>query len=159
MPMYTGHSQMTYQHPDYFMTMKDYGNQPFVVDINKASKQNQTFRTVLWTGEHLQVTVMSIAPGEDVGLEVHPETDQFLRIEEGEGLVQMGVTEHQVDFETRVRDDSAIFVPAGIWHNLTNIGHSPIKLYSIYAPAEHPFGTVHQTKADELAAETDIKSS
>ena len=139
-----------YPNPNHFMTIQDYGNQPFVVNINEASKLNQTFRTVLWTGEHLQVTVMSIAPGGDVGLEVHPETDQFLRIEGGEGLVQMGSSEHQVDFEAQVGDDSAIFVPAGTWHNLTNTGPSPIKLYSIYAPPEHPFGTVHQTQADEM---------
>lgn len=151
--MYIGNNQVPYQQPDHYMMMKDYGNQPFVVDINKASKQNQTFRTVLWTGENLQVTVMSIAPGEDVGLEVHPETDQFLRIEEGQGLVKMGPTKHQLDFEMPVMDDSAIFVPAGTWHNLTNTGHGPIKLYSIYAPPEHPFGTVHQTKADDLADE------
>jgi len=140
----------TNPNPNHFMPMQDYGNQPFVVNINEASQQNETFRTVLWTGEHLQVTVMSIPPGGDVGLEVHPETDQFLRIEGGEGLVQMGSSEQQVDFEARVVDDSAIFVPAGTWHNLTNTGPSPIKLYSIYAPPEHPFGTVHQTQADEM---------
>ncbi|SFE74066.1 cupin domain-containing protein [Alteribacillus iranensis] len=132
---------------------KDEGGQPYVVNIEDASKQNNTFRTAIWTGEHLQVTLMSIDVGDDIGLEVHPNVDQFLRIEEGTGLVQMGDSEDQLDFRRRVSDDNAIMVPAGKWHNLTNTGDKPIKLYTIYAPPEHPFGTVHQTKADALAAE------
>ena len=130
---------------------KDYGQQPFVVNINKASKQNNTFRTALWTGSHLQVTLMSINVGEDIGLEIHPTTDQFLRIEEGQGIVQMGKAKSNLNFERTVHDDDAIMVPAGTWHNVINTGNRPLKLYSIYAPPEHPFGTVHQTKADAMA--------
>ena len=73
--------------------LKDYGNEPFVVNIEEAAEQNNTFRTALWTGRHLQVTLMSINVGEDIGLEIHPTVDQFLRIEEGQGLVQMGNTQ------------------------------------------------------------------
>lgn len=131
--------------------LKDYGNKPFVVNIDKAAKQNHTFRTALWTGDHLQVTVMSIDVGDDIGLEVHPTVDQFLRIEEGQGLVQMGDRKDRLDFEARVYDDYAIMVPAGTWHNLTNTGDKPLKLYTIYAPPEHPFGTVHKTKTDAMA--------
>jgi mannose-6-phosphate isomerase-like protein (cupin superfamily) len=133
--------------------MKDYGKQPFVVNINEATKQNSTFRTALWTGNHLQVTLMSINVGEDIGLEVHPDVDQFLRIEEGQGIVQMGETKDNLTFQARVSDDFAIMVPAGKWHNLTNTGNMPLKLYTIYAPPEHPFGTVHGTKAEAMAAE------
>ncbi|WP_234402384.1 cupin domain-containing protein [Oceanobacillus damuensis] len=133
--------------------LKDYGSQPFIVDIEEATKQNNTFRTALWTGSHLQVTVMSINAGEDIGLEVHPSVDQFLRIEQGEGLVQMGNREDDLDFQVNVYDDYAIMVPAGKWHNLTNTGNKPLKLYTIYAPPEHPFGTVHRTKAEAMAAE------
>ncbi|MFB4165751.1 cupin domain-containing protein [Alteribacillus sp. JSM 102045] len=133
--------------------LKDYGTEPFVVNIEEATKQNNTFRTALWTGNHLQVTLMSIDVGEDIGLEIHPNVDQFLRIEEGQGTVQMGDREDQLDFEEDVYDDYAIMVPAGKWHNITNTGDKPIKLYSIYAPPEHPFGTVHETKADAMAAE------
>ncbi|RSL34089.1 cupin domain-containing protein [Salibacterium salarium] len=133
--------------------IKDYGAEPFVVNIEEATKQNDTFRTALWTGENLQVTLMSIGVGEDIGLEVHPTVDQFLRIEQGQGLVQMGDSEDQLDFEENVSDDYAIMVPAGKWHNLTNTGRKPLKLYTIYAPPEHPFGTVHETKADAMAAE------
>lgn len=141
-------NEMTRQIP-----IKDYGGQPFVVDIEDVTEDNKTFRTALWTGKHLQVTLMSLNIGEDIGLEVHQDTDQFLRIEEGNGLVQMGDSRESLTFERRVDDDDAVFVPAGKWHNITNTGRKPLKLYSIYAPPEHPFGTVHQTKAEAQAAE------
>ncbi|MFL0361578.1 cupin domain-containing protein [Pseudobacillus sp. 179-B 2D1 NHS] len=133
--------------------LKDYGTQPFVVNIDKATNQNNTFRTALWTGKNLQVTLMSIGVGKDIGLEVHPTVDQFLRIEEGQGMVQAGNTKDNLYFEERVHEDYAIMIPAGTWHNVINTGNKPMKLYSIYAPPEHPFGTVHKTKADALAAE------
>ena len=125
----------------------DHGPWPFVVDIQKATMHNDTYRTALWTGQHLQLTVMSIPPGGDIGLEVHPDTDQFLRIEAGQGLVQMGRTQEQLYLHQPVFEDSAIFVPAGTWHNVTNTGREPLKLYSIYAPPHHRHGAVHATKA------------
>lgn len=131
----------------------DYGTKPFVVNINKATKQNNTFRTALWTGKHLQVTLMSLNVGEDIGLEIHPNVDQFLRIEQGQGFVQMGKSKNNLNYKRNVYDDSAIIIPAGTWHNLTNTGNSPLKLYSIYAPPNHPFGTVHATKEEALAEE------
>ncbi|ADU28867.1 cupin domain-containing protein [Evansella cellulosilytica] len=131
----------------------DYGSNPFVVDMETVTKNNQNFRTALWTGKHLQLTLMSIDVGEDIGLEVHPHLDQFLRIEEGQGLVQMGDRKEYLNFQQQAYKDYAIFVPAGKWHNLINTGHQPLKLYSIYAPPEHPFGTVHETKAIAMAAE------
>jgi len=133
--------------------LTDYGRQPYVVNINEATKQNNTFRTTLWTGDHLQVAVMSINVGEDIGLEVHPTVDQFLRIEQGQGVVQMGDTKDNLNFMQRVYDDYAIIVPAGKWHNVTNTGNLPLKLYTIYAPPQHSFGTVHRTKAEAMAAE------
>ena len=135
------------------IVLKDYGKNPFVVNIDEATKQNTTFRTALWTGEHLQVTLMSINVGEDIGLEVHPNVDQFLSIKDGQGLVQIGDTKDHLSFSQRVQDGFAIMIPAGKWHNLTNTGNKPLKLYTIYAPPEHPFGTVHKTKADAMAAE------
>lgn len=133
--------------------LTDYGAEPFVVNIEEFTKQNNTFRTALWTGSHLQVTLMSINVGEDIGLEIHPTLDQFLRIEQGQGLVQMGDSKERLDFEEKVYDDYAIVIPAGKWHNLTNTGNHPLKLYSIYAPPQHPYGTVHETKAIAMAAE------
>ncbi|WP_445478756.1 cupin domain-containing protein [Lysinibacillus irui] len=131
----------------------DYGPEPFIVDIEEATKQNQNYRTALWTGKNLQVTVMSLHIGEDIGLEVHPHVDQFICIEEGHGVVQMGSTKDYLNDQRHVSEDTAIMVPAGTWHNITNTGNKPLKLYSIYAPPNHPFGTVHITKSDAMAAE------
>ncbi|MCL2575330.1 MAG: cupin domain-containing protein [Defluviitaleaceae bacterium] len=124
----------------------DFGGRPFVIDIAKATLHNDTYRTVLWTGPHLQLTVMSILPGDDIGLEVHPHVDQFLRIEGGNGVCQMGDSHDNLYFEQPVFDDTAVFVPAGTWHNITNTGNVPLRLYTIYAPPNHKAGAVHQTK-------------
>jgi len=124
----------------------DYGPEPFLIDIEKASKENKNYRRTLWTGKNLQVTLMSIDVGESIGLEVHPNNDQFIRIEEGQGLVQMGDQKARLDYEQSVYDEYAIMIPAGKWHNVTNTGRKPLKLYAIYAPPEHPRGTVHETK-------------
>jgi len=144
---YDGQHRNTLRQPYPTNRVTDFGPNPFVVDINKATLHNDTYRTALWTGNHLQLTLMSIPVGEDIGLEVHPDTDQFLRIEEGQGLVQMGSSKEYLYFHQPAYEDSAIFVPAGMWHNVTNTGNKPLKLYSIYAPPHHPHGTVHQTKA------------
>ena len=132
---------------------QDQGPHPYVLDIEQATLGNATYRTAAWTGSYLQLTVMSIEPGGEVGLEVHEDHDQFLRIESGRGRVQMGPAKDRLDLDREVGDDWAILVPAGSWHNLTNIGDDPLKLYSLYAPREHPHGTVHRTKAEADAAE------
>jgi mannose-6-phosphate isomerase-like protein (cupin superfamily) len=132
--------------------LKDFGGKPFVVNIERAAKQNQNYRTVIWTGKHLQVVLMSIEAGGDIGLEVHPDVDQFIRIEQGRGLVMMGDRRDRLDFQREVSDDDAIMIPAGTWHNVINTGRTPIKLYTLYAPPEHPFGTVQRTKAEAMAA-------
>lgn len=133
--------------------LADYGPNPFVVDIEKATNQNENYRTALWTGEYIQLTLMSIQVGEDIGLEVHMDHDQFIRVESGKGLVKMGDSKNQLDFQKEVEDDYVILIPAGKWHNLVNTGNAPLKLYSLYAPPEHPHGTVHKTKADSEAGE------
>lgn len=132
--------------------MKDRGPYPYVVNIENATIGNEAFRTTIWTGKHLQLTVMSIKPGDDVGLETHDDHDQFLRVEQGTALVKMGSTNELLDFTQEARHDDAIFVPAGTWHNITNIGDDDLRLYSIYSPPEHAHGTVHQTKADDPEA-------
>lgn len=129
--------------------LKDYGPQPYVVNINEATKQNNNFRTALWTGNHLQVTLMSIKVGDDIGLEIHPNVDQFIRIEQGQGIVRMGKNKNKLDFQARVSDDFAIMIPAGTWHNVTNTGNIPLKVYSIYAPPQHPRGVVNVIKPRE----------
>jgi len=124
----------------------DFGPYPYATNIDQATTHNNTYRTALWTGQHLQVTLMSINPGDDIGLEVHPDTDQFLRLEEGSGIVQMGNARDNLYYRQQIFKDWAVMVPAGTWHNITNTGHVPMKLYSIYAPPHHPWGTVHATK-------------
>jgi mannose-6-phosphate isomerase-like protein (cupin superfamily) len=131
----------------------DFGANPFVVNLDKAVSNNNTFRTALWTGNHLQLTLMCIPAGEDIGVEMHPDVDQFLRIEEGEALVQTGSSEDNLNARQPAYDGYAIFIPAGTWHNIVNMGSEPLKLYSIYAPPNHPHGTVHLTKAEAEAAE------
>ncbi len=133
--------------------LKDYGPRPFVVNIEEATVQNGDFRTALWTGKHLQMTLMSIPVGGEIGLEVHDELDQFLRLEQGRGRVQMGAAADALEFEQVIDDDWVVLVPAGKWHNITNVGDTPLKIYSIYTPPEHPHGTVHATKADSDADE------
>ena len=125
----------------------------WVGDIEHRTLENETFRTVLFTGEHAQLTVMRLAPGEDIGRERHPDRDQFLRIEEGQARVELGASEDAVDEAHDVSDDWVVVVPAGIWHNVINTGPGELKLYSLYAPPEHPDRTVHRTKADAEAAE------
>lgn len=133
--------------------LADYGPEPFVVNIEGETMRNPNYRTALWTGNHLQVTLMSIPAGGEIGLEVHPDTDQFIRIQSGLGLVKMGSSKDLLNYQTRASNGYAVIVPAGTWHNVVNIGNKPVKLYTIYAPPHHPHGTVEKTKADADAAE------
>lgn len=139
--------------PGMYIDLGDYGPQPYAVNIHDAALQNTAFRTTIWTGNHLQVTLMSLNIGEDIGLEIHPQVDQFIRIEQGEGLVMMGSRPDYPDYRQIVYNGFAFVIPAGTWHNLINTGSVPLKLYSIYAPPQHPHGTVHATKADAMVAE------
>jgi mannose-6-phosphate isomerase-like protein (cupin superfamily) len=134
-------------------SLTDRGPRPFVVDIEEATLDNENYRTTLWTGENLQMTVMHIDPGHDIGLEVHPDGDQFLRVEAGRARVQMGPNRDELTFDEEVEDDWVILVPAGSWHNVVNIGDGPLKVYALYAPPEHAHGTVHATKAESDADE------
>lgn len=127
---------------------KDHGKEKYIVNIEDYTKENENYRTTIWTGEKLQVTLMSIQPGDDIGLEVHKGIDQFLRIEEGIGLCQMGDAEDNLSFEQEVTDDDVILIPANTWHNVTNTGDQPLKIYSIYAGPDHVPGTIHKTHED-----------
>lgn len=125
----------------------------YLGNIEDETIKNETFRTTLFTGKHLQLTVMDIKPGEDVGLEVHPHVDQFLRAEAGSGTVLLGESEDTMKEVGELKADMALIIPAGTWHNVVNSGSESLKLYSIYAPPNHPEGTIHRTKADAEAAE------
>jgi mannose-6-phosphate isomerase-like protein (cupin superfamily) len=111
-------------------------------DIETLTLENGDFRRVLYTGEHLQLVLMNLPPGCDIGAEIHPDRDQFFRFEEGEGEVDIDETTH------RVREDFVVIVPAGARHNVRNIGSGPLKLYTLYGPPEHKDGIVQATKAD-----------
>lgn len=128
--------------------LTDYGAMPFVINIDRATKQNSMFRTAIWTGENLQLVLMSINPGESIGLEVHPTHDQFIRVEQGQGMVLMGDAKDNLTLRRNVSDGFAFIVPAGTWHNLINTGTRALRVYTIYAPPAHAHGTIHPTKAD-----------
>lgn len=119
----------------------------FVDNIEDLTEANEAFRRVIYTGKHLQLVLMRLAPGEDTGEEVHAAHDQFFRVEEGEGAVMIN------GVRTRIRNDDAVIVPAGARHNIINTGKSPLKLYTLYGPPEHRDGLVHETKANAMAAE------
>ena len=126
---------------------------PFVVDIGRVTVHNENFRTVLRTGNHMQMTVMNILPEDDIGLEVHPLTDQFICIQKGYGYIQMGESENHLPLKQPVFENTAMIIPAGTWHNIVNTGPEPLKLFTLYAPPEHARGAVHFTKADAEEAE------
>jgi mannose-6-phosphate isomerase-like protein (cupin superfamily) len=118
----------------------------FIGDIEDQTESNRDFRRVLFTGPQLQLVVMALQPGEELGEEIHPGTDQFFRVEDGKGTIWMD------GHETGIEGDMAIVVPAGTRHNIQNTGHRPLKLYTLYAPPQHADGTIHHTKADADAA-------
>lgn len=122
-------------------------------NIEELTTQNTTFRTVIYTGQYSQMTVMSIEPNEEIGEEVHEDIDQFIRVEEGQAKVTLGKEKGVFDEEFEIEAEHAVFIPAGLWHNVINIGPEPLKLYSIYSPPEHPANTIHATKADADADE------
>ena len=120
----------------------------FSVNIERATKENTDYRRVLYTGKNMQLALMSLKPGEEIGNELH-HLDQFIRVEEGEAsaILNNGETKHAL------REDCAIIIPAGTWHNIINIGAEDIKLYTLYGPPEHKDKTIHPTKEDALAHE------
>lgn len=124
--------------------------EPYVGHIEQVTLKNSYFREVLFTGEHSQLVVMYLQPGEELGNEVHKDIDQFFRVEEGTArFVFAGKEEHVASA------GDAVVVPAGIEHNVINASlGKPLKLYTLYSPPNHPDGTVHKTKADADAAET-----
>lgn len=119
----------------------------FIADIEDLTTSNTDFRRVLHTGKFLQLVLMTLQPGEEIGEEVHEDHDQFFRIESGSGEVLIdGV-------RTPIKDDDAVIVPAGARHNVTNTGDQPLTLYTLYGPPDHREGVVHRTKAEADAAE------
>jgi mannose-6-phosphate isomerase-like protein (cupin superfamily) len=125
----------------------------WIENIEKLTLENEDFRRVLFTGKNSQVVLMCVEVGDEVGWEVHPDNDQFFRLEQGQLRLDLGVGEEAVDESHNATDAWAMVVPAGTWHNLVNTGSEAVKLYTIYSPPHHPVGTIHKTKADADAAE------
>jgi mannose-6-phosphate isomerase-like protein (cupin superfamily) len=117
----------------------------FVHDIEKLTRVNEDFRRVLYTGGRIQLVLMSLPPGGEIGEEIHAENDQFFRVESGEGLVVIDGT------RTPIKNDFAVVVPAGARHNVINTGSEPLKLYTLYGPPHHMDGTVHHTREEAEA--------
>ena len=125
---------------------KDYGPTPHITNVTPKAICNTAFRAALWTGNYLQMTVMSIPPCSDIGLEIHEDTDQIIRIEQGIGLLKMGKCKNDLNCQKEFRTGDTLFIPAGTWHNLLNCGRMPLKVSSIYGPPHHPAGIVECTK-------------
>jgi mannose-6-phosphate isomerase-like protein (cupin superfamily) len=119
-------------------------------NIEKLTLENDNFRHVLYSGEHMQLVLMTLKPNEDIGLEVHESNDQFFRFEEGQGKVLIN------DSEYDVTDGDVVMVPSGAKHNIINVGTGPLKLYTIYAPAHHKDGIVRATKEEAMANESEF---
>lgn len=119
-----------------------------VTNIEMDTLENEDFRRVLFTGPNTQLVLMTLAPGEDIGLETHDETDQFIRVEAGTGMVLLDGEESDLE------DGFSVVIPAGVEHNVVNTSDDePLRLYTLYSPPEHPDGTVHRTKKEAEAAE------
>ena len=134
-------------------TNQDLGAKPSIINIHNETLSNHYFRKAIWTGEYLQVTVMSIPVGGEIGLELHDNLDQFIRVESGCADVYMGDSKQTLKFAGKVNPNYAIIIPSGTWHNIVNVCSCPLKVYSVYAPPKHPFGTVHKTKLDSDLAD------
>ena len=132
---------------------KDWKVKPGLINIRSEVMCNNNFRKAIWTGEYLQVTVMSIPVGGEIGLEMHDNLDQFIKVEGGVAEVCMGKNNETLKTIGKINSNYAILIPAGTWHNIINIGSCPLKVYSVYAPPQHPANTVHKTKFDSDLAE------
>ena len=129
------------------MSIEDTGPRPQAFNLEAETIKNPNYRTVAWSGKHLQVTLMSIPVGGNIGLEEHPDTDQFIRLDRGRGRAQMGPSKDELTFDQEVTDGWCVLVPAGSWHNVTNIGDDAMQVYTVYAPQHHKPGKVQSTKA------------
>lgn len=129
---------------------KDFGREPYIAKLCDVTLGNDTFRTAIWTGEYAQVTVMNILPCSEIGMEMHDDTDQILFVMQGESKVMMGRKSCRMELQQKVCEGEMIIIPACFWHNVMNCGREPLKLASVYAPPNHPKGTVHQRKEDAV---------
>lgn len=124
----------------------EHGGEVYVANVGKMACRNNNYRESIWTGKYLQTTLMSIARGDDIGVELHSDTDQYIRVEYGMAMALTGDSEHCINNKHRLCVGDAIYIPAGTWHNIVNIGRCALKLSSVYAPPHHPRCTVQEYK-------------
>lgn len=124
----------------------EHGGEIYCVNVGRLAYKNQNFRESIWTGKYLQMTIMSIPCGEDIGVEIHCDTDQYIRIEQGNAILLTGNSAENLCHKCKLNTGDAVFIPAGTWHNIINAGRRPIKISSIYAPPHHPRCTVEKNK-------------
>ena len=127
---------------------QDFGGKPCLIDVRNEVLSNQNFRKVIWTGEYLQATVMCIPAGGEIGLEMHDDLDQLVKVESGCANVYVGECKHHVKCLGKINSNYAVLIPAGTWHNIINACSCPLKVYTVYAPPNHAVGTIHKTKLD-----------
>ncbi|WMC93627.1 cupin domain-containing protein [Kineothrix sp. MB12-C1] len=127
----------------------DQGPKPFVTNLRQDTLENTNFRTARWTCKNMQLTLMSVPVDSDIGMDVHDTSDQFFYIERGSALVIMGNCPDCLNYQAHVYENYSILVPAGTWHNVINTGPDKLKMFSIYAPALHPYGTIYETRDEE----------
>ncbi|TCL55374.1 mannose-6-phosphate isomerase-like protein (cupin superfamily) [Kineothrix alysoides] len=131
----------------------DQGPKPFVTDLKQDTISNNYFRTARWTCKNMQLALMSVPVGTDIGLDVHQTSDQFFYIEQGSALVVMGSCQNCLQYQAHIKEDYAVMVPAGIWHNIINTDSIPLKMFTIYAPSLHPHGSTYRTKEESAVYE------
>ena len=124
----------------------EHGGDVYTLNVEKSANKNYNFRESVWTGKYLQMTLMSIASSSDIGVEMHKDTDQYIRIEHGYALLLTGCDENHLNDRQRLCKGDAVFVPAGTWHNIVNIGRCTLKVSSVYAPPHHPRCTLQPNK-------------
>ncbi len=127
----------------------DHGSEPYVTNVEQMAINNRSFRMAIWTGCNVQMTLMHIPIKGEIGLEMHEDVDQMIRVEQGRAMVIMGECRCKMKLCQALRKSDVVFVPAGTWHNIINVGRSPLKLSSIYAPPNHPKGTLQMEKDEE----------
>lgn len=140
--------------------LKDYGPEPVSFNLEKAAKQNDNYRTTLWTGDHFQVTLMAIPPhGGDIGMEIHHGNDQFIYLVDGVGHVQMGKSKDNLTVDRKIHSGEAVIIPDNTWHNVVNVGNDVMKCYSIYSPVKHAHGVQETTKDDAILQEGPLEGT
>jgi mannose-6-phosphate isomerase-like protein (cupin superfamily) len=125
----------------------------WVGNVGETVRASSYFRQVVFTGHEMQLVVMTLQPGEDIGLEVHDHVEQFIRVESGRATVTLGPSEHEITEAHDIAAGWAVVVPAGTWHNVLNSGGGDLQLSTIYGPPQHADGTIHKTRAEATAAE------